>query len=133
MMIRLDRKRAPEFGSFPNLMFSSRSWRRPSGRPPLSPLRSPALVDHVDRPPRRENCALLPGAELAQMFAGEIERAVWLVEQRVGALLARLPARGDAEAVRHLAPGDRHRLFELAAAAGMQTLDRRARQLKLLA
>src|SRR6478736_269618 len=119
--------------SFPNLMFSRRSWRRPSERPPSPSLRAPVLVDHVDRPPRRQNRALLPGTELAQMFAGEIERAIRLVEQRIGALLARLPARGDAEAVRHLAPGDRHGLFELAAAAGMQTLDRRARQLELLA
>src|SRR6478752_6554533 len=119
--------------SFPNLMFSRRSWRRPSERPPLPPLRSPVLVDHVDRPPRGQNRALLPGAELAEMLAGEIERAIRLVEQRVGALLARQPARGDAKAVRHLAPGDRHGLFELTAAAGMQALDRGARQLEQLA
>src|SRR6185436_20148216 len=117
----------------PGVRFDSRSDVRQTVmetafRAPLSSaLRSPVLVDHVDRPPRRQNRALLPGAELAQMLAGEIERAIRLVEQRIGAFLARQPARGNAEAVRHLAPGDRHGPFELAAATRMQTVDRRAR------
>src|SRR5712671_7685654 len=100
--------------------------------PPSPPPLPPVLVDHVRRPPRGEDGALLPGAELAQMFAGEVERAVRFVEQRVRVLLAGTPARGNAEAVRHLAPGHRHRLFQLAATAGMQAFDGRSRQLELL-
>src|SRR5262249_57312941 len=67
------------------------------------------------------------------MLAGEVERAVGRIEQRVCALLPVTEARVEAEAVRHLAPGDRDGLLELPAPARMQTLDGRARHIELLA
>src|SRR5262245_63789734 len=99
----------------------------------LAALRAPVLVDHVDRAPRRQDRAFLPTAEMAEMLAGEVERAVRLVEQCVLAIRARMVARREAEVVGRVRPGDRHRLFELPASAGMQSFDRVAALLELLA
>src|SRR5262245_20817878 len=59
----------------------------------------PVLVDHVDGAPRGQDRAFLPAAQMAEMLAGEVERAVRLVEQRVLAVRARMVARGEAEVV----------------------------------
>src|SRR5262249_31452071 len=75
--------------------------------------RAPVLVDHVGGAPGRQNRALLPGADPTQMFTGEVEGAVRRIEERVIALLATTESRGEAEAVRHLAPGNCHWLLEL--------------------
>src|ERR1700716_362164 len=93
----------------------------------------PMLIDHVDRPAGGQQRTLLPRADLAEVLAGEVERAVRLIEQNVRAVFARTVASGDAEAVRHLGPDNRHRFFELPAPAGMQSFDRRTRRLELLA
>src|SRR5262245_43775182 len=107
---------------------------RGSGRRDASAaLRPPVPVDHGDGPVRRENSTFLPGADLTEMLAGKVERAVRLIEQRICTIVVGTVARGDAEAVRHAGPGDRQRLLELAAAAGMQCLDRGATRLDLLA
>src|SRR5262249_2647691 len=37
--------------------------------------RAPVLVDHIGSAPGRQNRALLPGADPAQMFTGEVEGA----------------------------------------------------------
>src|SRR4029077_9983547 len=65
------------------------------------------------------------------MFHSEVEGAVRRIEERVLALLVTAEPRGEAEAVRHLAPGNRHRLFQLPAPARMQTLDCRPRHVEL--
>src|SRR5215831_10296137 len=93
--------------------------------------RAPVLVDHIGCAPGRQNRALLPRADPAQMFTGEVEGAVRRIEERVFALLAMTESRGEAEAVRHLAPRNCHWLLELPAPAGMQTLDCRARHVEL--
>src|SRR5215467_9573438 len=92
---------------------------------------APVLVDHIGGAPGRQNRALLPGADPAQMFTGEVEGAVRRIKKRVRALLAIAESRGEAEAVRHLAPGNCHWLLELPAPAGMQPLDCRARHVEL--
>src|SRR5262245_13504207 len=92
---------------------------------------APVLVEHSGGAPGRQNRALLPGADPAQMFTGEVEGAVRRIEERVLALLTIAESRGEAEAVRHLAPGNCHRLVELPAPARMQTLNRRARHVEL--
>src|SRR5215472_11681773 len=92
---------------------------------------TPVLIDHIGSAPGRQNRALLPGADPAQMFTGEVEGAVRRIEERVLALLAIAESRGEAEAVRHLAPGNCHWLLELPTPAGMQTLDCRARHVEL--
>src|SRR5262245_61839790 len=96
-------------------------------------LRAPVLVDHVDGAPPGQDRALLPAAQMAEMLAGEVERTVRLVEQRVLAVRARMVARGEAEVVGRVRPVDRHRLFELPASARMQSFDRGATLLELLA
>jgi len=93
--------------------------------------RAAVLVEHVDRAPGRQDRAFLPGADVAQVLAREVERTVRLAQHRVVAVLLAAVARRDAEAVGHLRPGDRHRALELLAAAGMQRLDRRAAHLEL--
>src|SRR5438132_7256632 len=92
---------------------------------------APLLIAPVGGAPGRQNRALLPGADPAQMFTGEVEGAVRCIEERVLALLAIAESRGEAEAVRHLAPGNCHWLLELPAPARMQTLDCRARHVEL--
>src|SRR5262245_60198205 len=62
---------------------------------------APVLVDHIGSAPGRQNRALLPRADPAQMFTGEVEGAVRRIEERVFALLAMTESRGEAEAVRH--------------------------------
>ena len=84
--------------------------------------RAAALVDQTDRAPCGEDRAFLPGADMAQMLAGEIERTIALAEHRVIGIVVGLVARGDAEAVGHLRPRDRHRLLEFVAMAGMQAM-----------
>src|SRR5262245_47919837 len=70
---------------------------------------------------------------MAEMLAGEVERAVRLVEQRILAVRARMVARGETEVVGRIRPGDNHRLFKLPASAGMQSFDCGAALLELLA
>src|SRR5262249_17917454 len=100
--------------------------------PHLSAHGAPVLINQARGAVGRHDRALLPGADVAQMLAGEVERAVGGVEAPVLVLLPVPEARGNAEAERYLAPGDSDRLLQLLAVAGMQALDRRPRQLDLL-
>src|SRR5262249_48107409 len=93
--------------------------------------RTPLLIDHIGGAPGRQNRTLLPGADPAQMLTGEVKGAVRRIEERVLAFLAIAESRSEAEAVRHLAPCNCHRLLELPTSAGMQTLDCRARHVEL--
>src|SRR5262249_4544695 len=95
-------------------------------------LRAPVPVDHVNGAPRGQDRAFLPAAEMAEMLAGEVERTVRPVEQRVLAVRARMVARGEAEAVGRIRPGNNHRLFELPASARMQSFDRGTALFELL-
>src|ERR1700730_3756985 len=92
------------------VLFSPAAARSKSSR---RPLRAPVRIDHIDRPPGGKNRPFLPGTDMTEMLPGEVEGAVRLVEQCVVAVLVRSVTRGDAEAVRHLRPNDRHRLFKL--------------------
>src|SRR5262245_5842279 len=94
---------------------------------------TPVFVDHVGGVPGRHNRALLPGADPAQMFTGEVEGAVRRIEERVLVLLTITESRGEAEAVRNLDPGNCYWPFELPAPTRMQTLDCRARYVELFA
>lgn len=119
-------------GSFLKWTLKTHPWAR--SRVPVYHIRhTPVLVDHVGSAPGRQNRALLPRADPAQMLSSEIEGAVRRIEKRVLALLAITESCGEAEAVRHLAPGNCHWLLELPAPAGMQTLDCRARHVELFA
>src|SRR5262249_61504386 len=94
---------------------------------------APVLAVHIGAERGRHNRALLRGADPAKMFTGEVQGAVRRIEERVLALLATTESRGEAEAVRHLAPGNCHWLLELPAPARMQTLNCRARHVELFA
>src|SRR3569623_1736316 len=80
--------------------------------------------DGVDGAVRRQEGALLPRRNIAQMIAGEIDRPVRLVEQGEGVRIGVRQETREAVGVRNLLPVDDHRRRHLAGLAGVQAVDR---------
>src|ERR1700733_6335803 len=125
------------------------SWRKPgctrftfSEREPLDLLLGLVnpVPDHRNRPLRRQRRTFLPADDVAAMVAGKINPVVRNNEFSVGTVVVGVFVRGwiirttadpRPEDIRHLAPGNVHRLLQFPALAWMQFFDRRSGSRKL--